>query len=93
MDVSTTIAHVQFLIFTWTLFGFLLAWLCTFAWLALRPDTQKKVEIEDSSLSPHSLPTTAVPTVLHMIARQPLQAQTNAMGHESTSDIGKAPVA
>ncbi|HLG64112.1 MAG TPA: hypothetical protein VKY19_19365 [Ktedonosporobacter sp.] len=93
MDVSTTIAHAQFLIFTWTLFGFLLAWLCTFAWLALRPDTQKKAELEDSSFPSHSLPNTAVPAVLHMIAKQPLQAQTSALEHESTSDIGKAPVA
>ena len=73
--------------------GFLLAWLGTFAWLALRPDAQKKAELEDSSLPSHSPPATTVPAVLHVIARQPLQAPANALGQESASDVGKAPVA
>ncbi|HEU5229260.1 MAG TPA: hypothetical protein VFU49_15695 [Ktedonobacteraceae bacterium] len=93
MDISTTIAHVQFLIFTWTLLGFLLAWLFTFAWLALRPDPQKKAELEDSSLFSHAIPTTTVPTVLQAIARQPLQIQTSSMEQEPGYEVGKAPIA
>ena len=95
MDISTTIAHIQLLIFIWTLLGFLFAWMIIFAWLALRPQGQKQVEREDFFLSSPSIPITTAPAMqqaIATVATRPVQSQTESAQHEPVGDVGVAPV-
>lgn len=72
------------LVLALTLLGLLLAWMVTFAVLAIRPDASQNVVPED--LSP--IPAISVPALLHVIASQPLQPHAGTVSSEPPSDLG-----
>ncbi len=81
MDVPITMTSTQ-IVLVCTLLGLLLAWMVTFAWLALRPTPEKKARREEfavRSTSSQPLPVTPAPSRLRMIVSVP--AQTAAMKH------------
>jgi len=81
------------LVLTWTLFGILLIWMVTFAVLAIRPHSSKKVTLDDFPTPSHPIPLVSAPTILRVIASQPLQSTVGAMSSEPPGDIGATPVA
>jgi len=81
------------LVLTWTLFGILLIWMVTFAVLAIRPHSSKKVALDDFPTPSHPIPLVSAPTILRVIASQPLQSTVGAMSSEPPGDIGATPVA
>ena len=80
-------------VMAWTLLGSLLVWMVTFAVLAIRPHSSKKVPLEDFPTPSHSFPVVAPPTILHVIASQPLQPQVGAISSEPPGDVGATTVA
>ena len=81
------------LVLTWTLFGILLIWMVTFAVLAIRPHSSKKITLENFPTPSHPIPLVSAPTILRVIASQPLQSTVGAMSSEPPGDIGATPVA
>ena len=81
------------LVLTWTLLGILLIWMVTFAVLALRPHSSKKVAMENFPTPSHPIHLVSAPTILRVIASQPLQSTVGAMSSEPPGDIGATPVA
>ena len=61
------------LVLIWILLGFLLTWMFTFAILAIRPRSGKNIKLEDQSSQP--MPAISAPTILQVIASQPLPTQ------------------
>ncbi len=80
-------------VLAWTLLGFLLMWMVTFAVLAILPLTREKVPAEDYPTPSHSFPVVAAPTILRVIASQPLQSHVGVMRSEPPGDLGTTPVA
>ena len=58
------------------LLGFLLTWMITFAILAIRPWSRKNIKLEDQPSQP--MPVISAPTILQVIASQPLPTQVRA---------------
>ncbi len=81
------------LVLTWTLLGILLIWMVTFAVLALRPHSSKKVALENFPTPSHPIPLVSAPAILRVIASQPLQSPVGAMSSEPPGDLGATPVA
>jgi hypothetical protein len=66
MDATTTLTATHVLL-TGTLIGFLLAWMVTFAVLALRSHPTDAMQSEESTSFTNSLPVTSAPTSMHVI--------------------------
>ena len=64
----------------------------TFAVLAIRPRSSKLVSLEDVPTPSGSMPAISAPTLLHVLASQPLQSRVRVGSHEPPSDIGATPV-
>ena len=63
MDIPTTMTPMQLLL-VWMLMGLLLAWMIVFAFLALKPEPEKKSKTDLLSSSTGSFPQ------LHVIVQQ-----------------------
>ncbi len=88
MNLTTTLATTQ-VILTSTLLGLLLAWMVTFAVLALRSYSRDTAQHEESAAN--FPPVTPTPTSLQTIAISPATpppAQVVADEHSNTSEIG-----
>ena len=81
------------LVLTWTLLGILLSWMVTFAILAIRPHSSKKVAQQDFPTPSHPIPLVSAPAILRVIASQPLQSPVGVMRSEPPGDLGATPVA
>lgn len=77
------------LILLWTLLGFLLIWMLTFAILALRPD--KKALLEDMPAPSRPVPAFPIQSKLHQIASKPLEF-VETSNAEPASEVGTVPV-
>ena len=86
MDVSTTLAMTQTAL-DWTLLGFLLAWMVTFAVLALRANPTNTVNAEELPTPAHSFPVTNAPTSLHVIATQPDTFPVGKRSHDTAGEM------
>jgi len=64
------------LVLVLVLLGFLLTWMFTFAILAIRPQSRKKIKLEDQPSQP--IPAISAPNILQVIASQPLTSQVRA---------------
>lgn len=87
MNLTTTLTTTQ-VILTSTLLGLLLAWMATFAVLALRSYTRDTAQHEESAAN--FPPVTPAPTSLQMIAispATPLPAQTAADEYSNTGEM------
>lgn len=82
VDVYTAMTPTQLLL-VWTLLGFLLAWMVTFALLALRSDAKKSTEIEEFAPSLRSSPATATSAKLRVVT--PVQAHSMSLNSEQLS--------
>ncbi|HCF85286.1 MAG TPA: hypothetical protein DEV72_08795 [Ktedonobacter sp.] len=71
MDASTTLTITQ-AILDWALFGFLLAWMVTFAVLALRVNPTGALKLEELPTPARSFPVTTASMSLHMLTTQPV---------------------
>ena len=80
MDVSTT----QMLL-VWTLLGFLLAWMVTFAVLALRSKSPNMVRLEDLPTPAETFPAVSAAMAPHMPVSQPAQVGTNR--HDTSGEM------
>lgn len=81
MDIIAITPTQQLL---WILLAFLLAWMITFAWLAMKRTPEATVEREEKAYYQAS-PAKAVATKLHIEAAK--QAQTVIAKHEQTAEI------
>ena len=81
MDASLTTTQV---ILIAALLGFLLAWMVTFAVLALRSNTSDELNSGELTDSFNSLPVNHASTMLHMIAPIP-----SATGRQDTGEMEK----
>jgi hypothetical protein len=93
MDASTTLTTTQ-AIFDWTLLGFLLAWMITFAILALRVNPMNTMKSEELPTPARSFPVTTAPTSLHVIAThttQPIPVQVGQVSHDASGEMGTVP--
>jgi len=84
-------------VLTWTLVGLLLTWMITFAVLAIHPHSSKKATLEEfptpSDGRKAASLRVAAPSILQVLASQPLQPQVGAIGSEPSGDMGATPVA
>ncbi len=83
MDVSTTLAITQ-TVLAWTLLGFLLAWMVTFAVLALRANPTSTIKLEELPTPARSFPVTTASTSLHVKATQPVASKEN---HDNSGEM------
>ena len=90
MDATTTLTATHVLL-TGTLIGFLLAWMVTFAVLALRSNTSDSFKSGDLANSSNSLPVNNASTMLHMIATQPIPVQ-RAASRQDTGEMEKVTI-
>ena len=91
MDASTTLTATQ-VILVCTLLGFLLAWMVTFAVLALRSHPTDAMQSEESTSFTNSLPVTSAPTSMHVIALPttpppPVQATIGEHGNSGEMEV------
>lgn len=92
MDASTTLTIIQ-AIWDWTLLGFLLAWMVTFAVLALRATPTRSEELPTPA---RSFPIAVAPTSLHMIAAQttqPIPVQVGQVRHDTSGEMDPVHIA
>ncbi len=94
MNASATITFTQ-MIFSWTLLGVLLAWMCFCAFLALRGR-----KAEDGELTDLPTPSGAFPAIVSHVPlrRAPMPVEMSfstmqATPSESTGNVGSTPVA
>ncbi len=95
MDASTTLTITQ-AILDWALLGFLLAWMVTFALLALRATPTNIMKSEGSSTPARSFPTATAPTSLHVIATQttqPIPVQVGQVRQDTSGEMDPVPIA
>lgn len=78
MDALTTQ-----IILVWTLLGFLLVWMVTFAVLAFYPRSKGTRRVEDGTIRPKSFPVTPASKVLHVISSSPVSTQFEADRHNT----------
>ena len=83
MDAPLTTTQV---ILIAALLGFLLAWMVTFAVLALRSNASDVSDSGELSASSNSLPVNHASTMLHMIVPKPVQG---ASGRQDTGEMEK----
>ena len=88
MDASTTLAITQ-TVLAWTLLGFLLAWMVTFAVLALRANPTSTIKLMDEELPTpaRSFPVTTASTSLHVIATQPVAVPFSQGNHDNSGEM------
>ena len=86
MDISTTLAITQ-TVLDWTLLGFLLAWMATFAVLALRANPTSTVNSEELPTPAYSFPVTTAPTPLHVVATQPTAFPVGKRSHDTSGEV------
>ena len=86
MDGSTSVMITQ-TILIWTMLGLLLAWLITFAVLALRPDTDKSSDLPKLSRA-HSITSTS--TAWQVMSSQP-GLMPNATDKQDTGEMKAIP--
>jgi len=86
MDASTTLAITQ-TVLDWTLLGLLLAWMATFAVLALRANPTGTIKSEELPTPTYSFPVTTAPTSLHVIATQPVAASIGKRSHDNSGEM------
>ena len=91
MDATTTLTATHVLL-TGTLIGFLLAWMVTFAVLALRSHPTDAMQSEESISFTNSLPVTSAPTSMHVIAipttsSPPVQATVDKHGNTGEMEV------
>jgi hypothetical protein len=91
MDATTTLT-VTHVLLTGTLIGFLLAWMVTFAVLALRSHPTDARQSEESTSFTNSLPVTSAPTSMHVITLPttpppPVQATTDERGNTGEMEV------
>ena len=84
MDAPLTTTQV---ILIAALLGFLLAWMVTFAVLALRSNTSDELNLGELTDSFNSLPVNHASTMLHMIVPIP-----SAAGRQDTGDMEKVTI-
>ena len=91
MDATTTLTVTHALL-AGILIGFLLAWMVTFAVLALRPHPTDATQSEESTSFTNSLPVTSAPTSMHVIALPttpppPVQATIGEHGNSGEIEV------
>ena len=91
MDATTTLTATHVLL-TGTLIGFLLAWMVTFAVLALRSHPTDAMQSEESTSFTNSLPVTSAPTSMQVIAipttsSPPVQATVDKHGNTGEMEV------
>ena len=93
MDASTTLTITQTFI-DLTLLGLLLAWMVTFAVLALHTNPTITIMSEELPTPANSFPATIVPksTLLHVRATQPVAEPVGKGSHDNHGDIGRVPI-
>ena len=93
MDVSTTLTIAQSFM-VWTLLGLLLAWMVTFAVLALRTNPTVTIKAEELPTPANSFPAIAVPksTLLRVRATQPVAVPVGKGSHDNSGDMGRVPI-
>ncbi len=90
MDASTTLTITQ-AILDWILFGFLLAWMVTFAVLALRvkpPNALKSTELPTPA---RSFPVATASMSLHMLTTQPVAVAIGKASHGTSGEMDAVP--
>lgn len=95
MNASTTLTITQ-AILDWALLGFLLAWMITFAVLALRVNPTNTMNSDELPTPARSFPAASAPTSLHVIAThttQPIPVQLRQVRHDTSGGMGKVPIA
>ncbi len=91
MDATTTLTATHVLL-TGTLIGFLLAWMVTFAVLALRSHPTDAMQSEESTSFTNSLPVTSAPTSMHVMtipttSSPPVQATVDEHGNTGEMEV------
>jgi hypothetical protein len=91
MDATTTLTVTHALL-AGILIGFLLAWMVTFAVLALRSHPTDATQSEESTSFTNSLPVTSAPTSMHVIALPttpppPVQATIGEHGNSGEMEV------
>ncbi len=81
------------MILEWALFGFLLAWLVTFAVLALHVNSAGALESEELRTPARSFPVAPASMALHMIATQPVPVAIGKVTHNASEEMGTVPIA
>ncbi len=77
-------------VIVWVLLGFLIAWMVTFAVLALRSNPQNAEWSDEQPTPAHTFPITHAPKTLHVMATQ--QAQLT-LSRQDSGEISPFPVA
>ncbi|TMD62006.1 MAG: hypothetical protein E6I91_16895 [Chloroflexi bacterium] len=94
MDASTTLTITQ-AILDWALLGFLLAWMVTFAVLALRANPTHTMKSEELPTPARSFPAATAPASQHVIAThttQPMPVQVGQVSHGTSGEMGTVPI-
>ena len=86
MDAYTAIAITQ-TVLDWTLFGVLLAWMVTFAVLALHANPTSTINAEELPTPAYSFPVTTAPTSLHVVATQPAAFPVGKRSHDTSGEM------
>ena len=86
MDASTTLTATQ-VILVCMLLGFLLAWMITFAVLAFRSYATDADMPEGLTSPTHSNPVTSAPTMLQVIASQPVSVEAEFKRHDTSGEM------
>ena len=95
MDTPTTLTITQ-TILDWTLLGFLLAWMVTFAVLALLATPTNTTKSEELPTPARSFPIAAAPMSLHVIAAQstqPIAVQVRQVRHDTSGEMDPVHIA
>ena len=94
MDASITLTITQTFI-VWTLLGLLLAWMVTFAVLALRANPTVTIKSEELPTPVNSFPAITIPnsTSLNMRITQPVAVPVGKKNHDNSDEVGTVPIA
>ncbi len=88
MDASSTTMTFTHLLIIWTLLSVLLVWILLFAFLALRPERDKKEKrIEKASYSTALMSTTSSQKTNVSIAQPALSSSVNTQVYETASEV------
>ncbi len=88
MDASSTTMTFTHLLIIWTLLSVLLVWILLFAFLALRPERDKKAKrIEKASYSTALMSTTSSQKTNVSIAQPALSSSLNTQVYETASEV------
>ena len=92
MDASTTLTITRIFL-DWTLLGFLLAWMVTFAVLALRANPTSTLKPDELPTPAYSFPVPAAATSLYVIATEPVAVSSGNGSHDTSGEMGMTPMA